>query len=380
MSFIKAITNHVDINEKQSIALHNKVKTFLLSQLDNGQSIDNKMVINEFRNVLQNDFKINIAQQKSYEILSQLLGNKNYNVALAKNVDFKELFIDNKIIQDTSNDLKMSVKFSLDRLLGNFNDNQFPTGISELNHDLLGGFDRKNLVTVFGKADGANSLFSISLACESLKIGRKVLHIELDENHGEAITRYVSNLAQVSYEKLRTNRLTSKEQNKVNDLKNEYANTLMVRTMRGFGVTIEDVMEYCSEIYKDFNFDVLVINYAQLLESKTTSNNFRLTMPHVFGSLSTLSRKYNCLVITPVQVSRAAYMKDIIRSTDVADYFDIARVSNVILSLNMTRQENQAGKMRVFLEKQRKGITNKIYGIIVDFKNSNLLSGARYNV
>jgi hypothetical protein len=58
----------------------------------------------------------------------------------------------------------------------------------------------------------------------------------------------------------------------------------------------------------------------------------------------------------------------ILRSSDISEAFEIARVSGIIMSLNMTDDERREGKLRVYLEKQRHGVKGNQYGILTDFQ------------
>lgn len=284
------------------------------------------------------------------------------------------------------------------------NSRKIPTGIKELDIDLVGGLPRENLTVILAGTNVGKSLFSISLACNALRAvdesgqnkGFKVLHINLEGQRDEAAKRYAANLAQIGYGDLIRGSFDDHGRRRFEETIVNYGEErLKIRNMLGFGVTIEDVYSYVKEEYKNFRFDVLVIDYGQLLDSKTKTEGYRFTMGKVFRGLDSISKEFGCVVITPAQATRGAQSNQntsfksknnpqedrghILRSEDISEAFEIARVSGVILTLNVTEEESRTHRLRLFLEKQRQGAKNKLYGLITNYNQANLITGKTYN-
>lgn len=278
------------------------------------------------------------------------------------------------------------------------------TGITDLDKDLHGGLPRQNLVTILSGTNVGKSIFCTSLGAQALKAknelgkykGHKVLQINLEGRHDESLFRYMANLAQVPYEGMITNRLSEEEKNRIKKAQIDFGPRLKIRNMTNFGVTIEDLVAYCREVYKDYKFDLLIVDYGQLLESRAKTESHRITLAKVFRGLSTMSNEFNCVVVSPAQGTRNAQENQnvksfanrhrsesdplpVMRSADISEAFEIARVSGVILSLNRTDEEVIQGKMRVFLEKQREGTKNKSYGVFTNYGMSDVITGRYYN-
>lgn len=281
---------------------------------------------------------------------------------------------------------------------------KIPTGINQLDEDLLGGLPRESLVIVLSGTNVGKSIFSISLGAQALKVkdsvgksrGFKILHINLEGRRDEALFRYMSNLAQVPLKSIAKGTLTEEEVARVNKVKSDIGNRLLIRNMTGFGVTIEDLVAYTREIYKEFKFDMLIVDYGQLLETRQKTESHRLSQSRVFRGLDSMSKEFKCVVVSPVQATRGAQENQnvnsfknrnksendplpVMRSNDISEAFEIARVSAVILSLNRTDEEVDQGKLRVFLEKQREGVKNKTYGVFANYPMNDLITGRYYD-
>jgi replicative DNA helicase len=275
-----------------------------------------------------------------------------------------------------------------------------PTGIIELDNDLHGGLPRETLVTILAGTNVGKSMFLGSIGSQVLKakdengnnLGLKVLHIPFEGMRTEAPMRYLACLAEVEYGKIINNALNEEEKKRINTAIDLYSSRLMIKNMLQFNVTIEKVYAELREIYKEFKFDMLMVDYGQLLGTQVKTEGHRFTMAVVFRALAAMAREFNCTVISPVQATRegqkdqnesfGARPKDklpILRSGDISEAFEIARVSGIILSLNMTDEERNEKKIRIFLEKQRHGMKGKQYGLITDYAKCNLITGKFYN-
>lgn len=281
---------------------------------------------------------------------------------------------------------------------------KIPTGITQLDDDLLGGLPTESLVIVLSGTNVGKSIFSISLAVQALKAkdeagrnrGFKVLHVNLEGRRDEALFRYMANMAQVNLKAIAKGELNEAEAARIKQVKEEVGKRLVIRNMTGFGVTIEDLVAYTREIYKEFKFNMLVVDYGQLLETKQKTENHRLAQARVFRGLDSMSKEFKCVCVSPVQATRGAQEnqnmnsfknrgkgendpRPVMRSNDISEAFEIARVAAIILSLNRTDEEVEQGKLRVFLEKQREGAKNTTYGVFTNYGMSDVITGKYYD-
>lgn len=240
---------------------------------------------------------------------------------------------------------------------------KIPTGIPKLDEDTVGGLPREALTIVLGGTNVGKSIFCISLACEAMRakspvtgesLGLKVLHINLEGERTEAMKRYMANLARVDFKSIAKGILSEDELERVKEVQKNYGHRFKIRNMLGFGTTIEDLVAYCREEHKNFQFDVLVVDYGQLIET-TQDLDFRHAMAKVHRGLDSIAKELACVSITPVQATRGSQAEQFgkkafnktgndlptLRATDVSEAFEISRVSAVILTLNRTDQEGK---------------------------------------
>lgn len=302
--------------------------------------------------------------------------------------------------------------FKLDDFTHNYERNKnststrIPTGITKLDKDLLGGFPRQSLVVVLSGTNVGKSMFCISLGCQALKskdeggVNRelKVLHVNLEGNAVSTLFRYYANLAQVPYTDIAQGTLTEEQMTRLKRAEEDYKTRFMLKNFAGtFGVTIEALEAWCKEVYKTFKFDLLIVDYGQLLETTRETEGYRHIMAQVFRGLDTMSKAFDCCVVSPAQATRQAQEKQnpfaqfgraqkndkadlpVMRSNDISEAFEIARVAEIILSLNASDEEKVQNRLRVFLEKQRDGAKNQTYGLHTRFDMCDLITGKYYD-
>lgn len=274
------------------------------------------------------------------------------------------------------------------------NDRKIPTGIPELDEDLVGGLPVEALTIALAGTNTGKSIFCTSIGANALRAGYKVLHINLEGMRDESIMRYTSNLAKVRLGDILRGDYGPEETKRIEETVAKYGpDKLKVRNMLGFGATIEELAAICKEEHKTFKFNVLVVDYGQLLETSKKGLEHRFVQARVHKGLDSLAKEFSCVCITPVQATRGSQSNEnsyrsgngesdrapVLQSGDISESYDIARVAAVILTLNITPEEREQGRLRVFLEKQRQGVKGKVYGLLTDFPTMNLIPGKTFN-
>lgn len=316
----------------------------------------------------------------------------------------KEDFFDLPNVMQKTIDQARRVSFEKEELLllSNFDDimasghfdpkNLIPTLLPPLDADLLGGLPKGELVVVLSGTNVGKSMFCISLGANALRAGKKVLHIQLEGRRIETFTRYVANLAQVPINAINKNEVTPFEKEKIKNA-GKFEKQLQIRPLVERTISVEELAAKCREIYKDFKFDMLIVDYGALLTSAQKMDQYRLTQGHVHRELSKMANEFNCVVLTPAQGTRDSqkeqtqtYRKKnedgplpVLRSSDIAEAFEIARIAGVILTLNRTDEETHKNQLRIYLEKNRVEAKNKTYGVYCDFACARLITEDFYD-
>ena len=243
-------------------------RTFYLLQSFCLSYPDNKTLVKELKKLTLDYLDLN--HQQYYEDLSNLAGFENYNVAKDTGINFYELF----------NPLKTQTLSSL---------------WLNLDNSLGGGFKKGEFTTIGAGVNMGKSQFITSLGCNFLRQGFKVLHINLEGRADSVIFNYTANLS-------KTPRSDIQKGVKVNVKK--FNKNLKVHSFTGFGTTINQLVERVKEIRKTFSFDVLLVDYGQLLEGNDKNQSHFQQTQEIYEELRNLARDEKCVVLSPFQFTR----------------------------------------------------------------------------
>ena len=110
--------------------------------------------------------------------------------------------------------------------------------------------------------------------------------------------------------------------------------------------TVKDIETVLDNLlyYNDYETDILIIDYADLMGAK--NNEYRHQLDDIWSNLKRLAQERNILVLTATQTNRAGLSGDDLTSDNVAeDMRKLAHVSKFI-ALNQTNLEKPKGIMR----------------------------------
>lgn len=322
-------------------------------------SVDNSAFVKKSQAILK-ELGAEVKTTQLYELFARLQGEKNWNTAKPKGKLFSEVILG----------------------LAPHKERKIPTGHTELDKTLLGGLTRGSVCTVMGKNSVGKSIFVMNLGAKALSLkdksgkslGLKVLHINLERGPWLGVEmKYQSNISGVSFKSISSQNLSNDQQKEIDQVSRDTYGNLIVRSMMGFGVTIEEVERYAEETYKDFQFDMVIVDYAQLLSSRDHDIDSQTGLARVFRGLGALAKKFDCVVVTPHQVNQESDLEDPIRALNSSETMDAARVSHTILTLNRNEEDAQNNQMKIYLEKNRDGEFNKTFITNADFSKMNLL-------
>lgn len=302
---------------------------------------------------------------------------------------------------------KLSDTFSMQEEQSSESGFMITSGDKRLDNVLNGGIPRGSLVTLPAGTNTGKSMYCISWSGKvldqidpmtGLNLGLKVLYIPLEGTLSETNFRFLSNRTKRPLSEINNKKYSEdpKEHNEIEqgmrEIAKEYDERLLIFPMTDFKVTIDDLYARLEEIYKDFKFDFLVVDYGQLLKT-TVPQEKRHVMADVYQGLSAIASKFNCVVASPVQGTREAqkfqseeYKKQaggrlpVVRMEHISEAFEIARVSAFIITLNTSEEEMQRNEYRLYLDKSRTGMKGITFGCIVDFPRCNLHTGEYYDV
>lgn len=116
-----------------------------------------------------------------------------------------------------------------------------------------------------------------------------------------------------------------------------------------FTATLSNVEEDLErlEIQEGFIPDILVIDYADILEAENKKDEYRHRIDMIWKRLKGMAFERSCLVVTGSQSNRASTDKEVLSEKDTAEDARKLAHTDVMLTLNQTDKEKDQGVWRI---------------------------------
>lgn len=253
--------------------------------------------------------------------------------------------------------------------------NRIPTGIKDIDNAMLGGLPKQTLTTVLGSTNVGKSIMLINMAYNAIRAGHKVLIIYHEGQDDQMSLRIMSRFTGIPYMKFYggLDNLSEIERERISMAKVILDQNLMVRPWQKFGTTVEEIISYARQKKSDFDFDMIIDDYAQLLYTRHAVNEVRHNQATVYRGLSAMAAELNVVAVTAAQGNRLSHSeaekgKKLLGLTDIAECFEIVRCSEAVITLTKSQQDQVNGQIKIMLAKQRDGAVNIAVNCNTDLK------------
>lgn len=294
----------------------------------------------------------------------------NYDEALAVANKIKE-----KISEATS------TKFDADDSLGSdFDDAEahiqdtgalkVKTGWETLDTILGGGWDVSTFNVIMGQTNSGKSLWMQNFAVQSANMGNNVLFITLEMSEKKCLKRMGAMRLKVpidNYDEMSKDvdyirgKIDKLHNNSGNSLFNERKlGKILTKFYAAGTATVED-FETLIQNYKEkrgIDIHMIVIDYITLIapvKGLGIENNLYMKGKHLAEGLRALGAKFNCPLITGIQVAKDAWNASDVTLDKIPESKAIAETADTFFAIIRTEEMKRNNVYRLKLLKQRDG-------------------------
>lgn len=225
--------------------------------------------------------------------------------------------------------------------------NGISTGYPQLDvHLYHGGWGRKELSCLMGAAKSGKSLALGDFAKNASLNGHNVLYVSLEvakEILAERIDAALSDtlMAELVQDRAKVESVIASLHARagVFEIIDFPSGTLKPSQLHG-------VLEQ----YRDQGivFDMVVVDYADIMAPENRNQDLRDALREIYIDLRALAHVWNVALLTATQTNREGAKAATAKATDVGDDWNKARTVDILIGLNATDAEKQAGEMRLF--------------------------------
>ncbi len=340
--------------------------------------------------VVEQDYLIDKVRQYIQRIQLVRLAKSAVDIARSNdNVRFDSIIseVNGLFSSYVGDSLKAKSEFLLagaaSRIYENPSISKVPTGFRTLDSVLGGGLGNGELGVVMAPTGVGKSFWLVTVGANALKLQKKVLHITLELSREKVIQRYESYISNIPKNQLH--------------LYSERVKSRLIRIRRLLGTSDVLVIEYPSrslsvdelrallvQLQSANNFvpDLLLVDYGDILKPTLVYKNEQgwEQLGFIFEKLRGIAQEFNIPVWTGSQTTSDSIKKEIITIVDIAGSFQKVRIADVVLAICRTPSEQQVGRGRFFLDKNRDNRGKVIIPFREDFDTSKFWeeSGATY--
>lgn len=213
-----------------------------------------------------------------------------------------------------------------------------------------------------------NSLWMQNLAFKSADIGHNVLYVTLEMSERKVMKRIGSMRLKIpindydnvskDIELIRKKISNLGKINQGGDLFSNSVGKIFAKFWAAGTATVSDIDNYVNRLQqrKQIKIDLIIIDYITLISSpKGVTDSLYVKGKNLAEGLRSIGAKYNCPVITGVQVAKDAWNSSDITLESVPESKAIAETADTFWAIIRTEEMKRQNKYRFKLLKQRDG-------------------------
>lgn len=242
------------------------------------------------------------------------------------------------------------------------------SGLETLDHMLGGGWDIQTLNCLMAETNNGKSLWMQNLAVKSADLGYNVLYITLEMSERKVMKRLGSMRLKIpinDYDKIsKDTELIKKKISNLGNLKEggdffkPQVGKIFTKFWAAGTATVNDFDNYIQKLQQRRNIQInlIIVDYITLVASQKGSTDSLYTKgKNLAEGLRALGAKYNCPVITGVQVAKDAWNSSDITLESVPESKAIAETADTFFAIIRTEEMKRQNLYRFKLLKQRDG-------------------------
>jgi replicative DNA helicase len=255
-----------------------------------------------------------------------------------------------------------------------------PSGFKDLD-ELLGGFQRSDLIIFAGRPGMGKTSYLLSSAVNSARLGARIAIFTMEMGADQLVQRMISMETGINSHQLRLGRLSQQE----------YARFVEAAgRISRFQIFIDDtpalnplqMRTKCRRLQHEHGLDMVVVDYVQLMNAGGTYENNRVQeVSYISRAMKELARELNVPILSAAQLSRAVEQRQDKRPllSDLRESGSLEQDADIVMFLyrdvvynDATEFPNQAD---IIVAKHRNGATGTI-SLYFDNSLTKFLDGA----
>lgn len=237
-----------------------------------------------------------------------------------------------------------------------------PTHFTQLD-SLLSGLQKSDLILLGARPSYGKTALALDIARQAALSGRSVGIFSLEMSREQVTDRIIASQAQIPLWRLRTGRLNDDlEFSLVQQALDELSKTQMFIDDTPSPTTLQ-MRSMARRLQIEHGLDLIVVDYLQLVQPRTSSDNIVQQVTEVSRGLKTLARELNVPVLALSQLSRDVDKREvkIPRLSDLRESGSLEQDADVVLFIHRKDRERfdlseeEQNLVEIIIAKHRNG-------------------------
>lgn len=252
--------------------------------------------------------------------------------------------------------------------------NKIPTGFSQIDQVLDGGWAKKEIYCVMGPPGFGKSIFLPNFGIKALLNGQNVVHYSLEMSEDRIGQRYDAIASGINQRQLMDHPDEVKE--KYDMFKKITKSRLKLKEFPTSMASVLDIEAHLDNLrtFDNFEPDIIIVDYGDIMKSTRNTKNTYEEQGWIFRELRGLAIKRNVVIITATQTTRDSLSSDggtaeIIGMDKAADSMEKNRILDVLFSITQSMKDKDDGVINLWVAKNRNGQSSKFLEFMINYKN-----------
>lgn len=232
-----------------------------------------------------------------------------------------------------------------------------------------GGVANGEIFSFIGPSHSGKSMFLVNVGYNMLIQKYNVVHISLEMSCSSTIQRYDMRMLGID-----KNNMVSKDTiEKLKKLYKEHIGRLIVKKFPAKQTKPSDIDIYLKRLQSvnDFKPDVLIVDYADILDSNRRLNEKRHMLEDIYFDLKTIGEKWEIPVFTATQMNRQAIQKQIdgtiLTEENIAESYAVYMALDGAVTINTSPVERANNRCTIYVAKNRGGKMGSTIPMYIDY-------------
>ena len=179
-----------------------------------------------------------------------------------------------------------------------------PTGLTDLNNSLNGGWAAPDLIVIGARPGGGKTQFALHFAKNAAQSGKHCLFVSIEMTVEQLVIRYLIEDERLSYKNMKTGQMSDEEWRVLDEV---VGGLRMDKLSIADSTSIENLSSIKSlarKLKRDGKLDMLFIDYLQLIKTNQSFGTRDIEIGHITRDLKGLAKELNIPVMILAQLNR----------------------------------------------------------------------------